>query len=303
MSAMRIAIITPTFAATGGWVGLVARYVDADNYYYLAIRSNGRFGLYRRLDGVDTLLLENRTFSPLPTRVRLAADGARLTVVINDFEAGAASDSALRRGRAGLATFLTRADFDDVHAAATPEPVTLLETNYPRIGYDYSRPYTEIGGLWRVIHDSSSGTNIGTAQLDISGSALAINGVEVRNQEIESLVRFDEYGPSRQGAWFGLLARFVDPRTHYYVTARSTNLIQIRKQVNGVITVLGSAPFTAVPGRDYLLRFSVINDQLQLFVDGVLVVRARDDEIASGRFGVGTYRATALWRTVIVRQP
>ena len=31
--------ITPTFG-TGGWVGLVARYVDADNYYYMRIRDN-----------------------------------------------------------------------------------------------------------------------------------------------------------------------------------------------------------------------------------------------------------------------
>ena len=32
--------ITPTFGGTGSWVGLVARYVDANNYYYVAIRDN-----------------------------------------------------------------------------------------------------------------------------------------------------------------------------------------------------------------------------------------------------------------------
>ncbi len=48
---------------------------------------------------------------------------------------------------------------------------------------------------------------------------------------------------------------------------RSTGQVQIRKIVNGVITVLGTANFTAVLGRYYDVRFLVINDQLQLYVD------------------------------------
>ncbi len=45
--------ITPTFSGTGSWVGLVARYVDADNYYYVAIRDNQTYGIYKRVNGVD----------------------------------------------------------------------------------------------------------------------------------------------------------------------------------------------------------------------------------------------------------
>jgi hypothetical protein len=57
--------------------------------------------------------------------------------------------------------------------------------------------------------------------------------------------------------WFGLLARYIDARNHYYVTVRSTGQVQIRKIVNGVNTVLGTANFTAVPGRYNDVRFSV----------------------------------------------
>ena len=92
-----------------------------------------------------------------------------------------------------------------------------------------------------------------------------------------------------------MLARYVDARNHYYVTVRSTGQIQIRKIVNGVITVLGSANFTAVPGRYYDVRFLVINDQLQLYVDRALVATAHDREIASGQYGMATYRAAANW--------
>jgi len=113
----------------------------------------------------------------------------------------------------------------------------------------------------------------------------------------------DAFAASQQGAWFGLLARYVDERNHYYVTVRSTGQVQIRKIVNGVITVLGTANFTAVPGRYYDVRFLVINDQLQLFVDRALVASAHDGDIATGQYGLATYRAAARWESISVRQP
>jgi len=99
------------------------------------------------------------------------------------------------------------------------------------------------------------------------------------------------------------LARYVDARNHYYVTVRSTGQIQIRKIVNGVITILGTANFTAVTGQYYDVRFLVINDQLQLYVDRVLTVTAHDRDIAKGQYGIATYRAAANWDAFSVSQP
>jgi hypothetical protein len=87
------------------------------------------------------------------------------------------------------------------------------------------------------------------------------------------------------------------------VTVRSTGQVQIRKIVDGVITVLGSANFTPVLGRYYDVRFLVINDQLQLYVDRALVATAHDRAIASGKYGLATYRAAARWETFWVFQP
>ena len=113
----------------------------------------------------------------------------------------------------------------------------------------------------------------------------------------------DAFAASQQGAWFGLLARYVDANNHYYVTVRSTGQVQIRKVVNGVITVLGTASFSAVPGRYYDVRFLLINDQLQLYVDGALVATAHDGAIAGGKYGLATYRAAARWENFAVLQP
>jgi hypothetical protein len=293
--------VTSSSLGAGGWVGVVARHVDADNYYYVAVRNDNAFALHRRYKGVDTMLLENFNPISLPARVVLVADGDRIYALINNLYSGDVRDDALPRGRAGLATFQTRADFDDVLVAST-EKLSLMEKDWFSYGYDFGRPFTEIGGDWRAIEDEW-GTPLGFSQVDVRGAAFAVIGTPVRNQEIVSVARVDAFGSSTQGAWLGLLARYVDARTHYYVTVRSTNQIQIRKQVDGVITVLASASFTAVPGRNYHFVFQVINDQLALYVDRTLVATARDDAIASGQYGIATYRSTATWQSVAALQP
>jgi hypothetical protein len=296
--------IAPTFSSSTGRAGLVVRYIDPNNYYFLAMRPGGILRLYRMLDGVESVLWQRATGTRLPGRVALAADGARITVYFNDAEFGEAPiDRELRPGRAGLATFQTRTDFDNVYVTAIPAPVSLMEKDFPRVGHDSSEPFTQIGGDWRVIWDEVANTNIGIAQLDASGRTLAFNGVPVRNQKIVALARLNSFNSPPEDAWFGLLARYVDTRTYYYVSVRSTNRIDIRKKVNGVITVLATANFTAVPERDYQLRFSVIDDQLQVVVDGLVVASARDDEIRSGQYGIATFRATALWRYIGAFQP
>jgi hypothetical protein len=82
-----------------------------------------------------------------------------------------------------------------------------------------------------------------------------------------------------------------------------TGQIQIRKVVNGVITVLASANFTATLGQYCDVRFLVISDQLQVYVDGSLTATAHDGAIASGKYGLATYRAKANWETLSVLQP
>jgi hypothetical protein len=65
------------------------------------------------------------------------------------------------------------------------------------------------------------------SQLDTSGSALAFIGTPVENQDVSARVRLDSFAASQQGAWFGLFARYVDPRNHYYVTVRSNGQLGI----------------------------------------------------------------------------
>jgi hypothetical protein len=215
------------------------------------------------------------------------------------------TDNSLSHGRGGLMTSFARADFDDVHVAGTDEYVPLFSRDYGFSGYSYVSGLHELSGDWDV-HQSCDSEGCwlnGLAQRDTSGSAVAVIGTPVPNQEISARMRLDAFATSQQGAWFGLLARYVDASNHYYATVRSTGQIQIRKIVNGVVTVLGTANFTAVPGRNYDVRFQLIEDQLHLYVDGALLVAAHDRDIAKGQYGVATYRAAANWSSFEVMQP
>jgi hypothetical protein len=275
------------------------RYVDADNYYYVAFRNDNTFGIYRRLNGVNTLLSDWTLYEPL-SRVSVTSDGESLWVENGRHDRGYARDTSLRHGRAGLATFQTRADFDDVLVDAT-EPIFYQQKAYFPGYSDYSRPFTELGGVWELESDGFGGF-AGLVQRDRNVSALAFGGTPVENQEVIGVVRFDAWGNFNQ-AWFGLLARYVDARNHYYMTVGRTNLLQIRKMVNGVSTVLASVDFTAVPRQVHEYRLRVVGEQLHAYVDGTLMAWARDGDIARGKFGIGTYRAQAMWQTASAIQP
>ncbi len=61
--------------------------------------------------------------------------------------------------------------------------------------------------------------------------------------------------------------------------------------------------FTFDRTRVQQLRFRLVEDQLQLWVNEGLVISAHDDDIAEGHFGLATNRAAATWHRFFVKQP
>jgi hypothetical protein len=303
--------VEANFVQTSGdgdsWVGLVARYVDANNYYFAVIRTNQTYAVYKRVHGVDTLLQEGTYYPPISQRVVLVVDGDQISLKFGSQPFLIGTDRSLPHGRAGLATWRARADFDDVYVAGTSE-YGLQNRAWGWAGHNVDVDLTTAGGNWQVPwHEQEDPEDttypLELRQLDMSGDARAYTGTPVGNMDINTRVRLDAFGASPQSAWFGVMARYVDPANFYYVTARNTGQIQIRKVVDGVITVLASASFTPVAGQYYDLRFLVINDQLQVFVDRTFMASAHDDAIARGQYGLATYRTAATWESLSAVQP
>jgi len=110
-----------TFAGTGTgdrWFGVMARYVDDSNYYYLTLRQTNLVSLRKLTNGAITELGTYSLPITLGTwyRLRIEAVGAQIRGFVNGVLVAEATDTTHPRGAAGPITNRTAADFDDYHA-------------------------------------------------------------------------------------------------------------------------------------------------------------------------------------------
>jgi hypothetical protein len=103
--------LTPT-----GWFGVMARYTDDGNYYYVKVGAAGVASIRKLVNGTIFELAN----APFPVSantwytVRLEVVGAQLRAYINDRFLMEATDTSHATGKYGLATYRTAATFDDV---------------------------------------------------------------------------------------------------------------------------------------------------------------------------------------------
>jgi hypothetical protein len=106
-----------SFAANGTqdkWLGVITRYRDDANYYYLVLRSSNQVSL-RKLENGQIVELARTTLDVTPGswyRLRLEAVGDKLRGYVNDVLRVEATDSSHPLGISGMATYRTAARFD-----------------------------------------------------------------------------------------------------------------------------------------------------------------------------------------------
>ncbi|HKS58428.1 MAG TPA: hypothetical protein VJS12_24235 [Steroidobacteraceae bacterium] len=96
------------------FVGLMARHVDDNNHYYVALFRD-RAAIRKRVNGVHSSIKQVPfTFLPgVAYRARLEAIGSSLRLYINEALVAEGVDATLPTGRYGLITFNATADFDN----------------------------------------------------------------------------------------------------------------------------------------------------------------------------------------------
>jgi hypothetical protein len=280
-------------------VGLAVRFVDADNYYSLTVRSSNVVQLRRRLNGIETVLGE----APWPTdfaerrRLSLVVEGDRLVGTVGNTLLEA-EDTALAHGRAALVTDYAQADFDNVYVAPT-SAFSVFSRSYD--GRNQGGPELNyIGGHWEK--DTLESPKL--RQSDTSGTAIAHIGVPIRDQTVSSAVTVNQFAPTATAvASFGLIARYTNPQNYYVLSVRSSNTFQIRKIVNGVTTVLAATDIGVTPGTYHRFDFRVVGNELHAFLDGVRHLSTVDNSHATGSYGITTYRTDAYFDDLSVSQP
>jgi hypothetical protein len=275
------------FNGADPWVGLMTRYTDEANYYCVTLRSSGRIAIQRMYNGVFTELASVpwEVVAGRHYRVTLESSGSRHAVFIDGFFRVEAYDSQLPQGRGGLRMYQASADFDNV--VVTPGPLTNLA---------YTELFTE-SGFW--VGDPAP---VRLVQTEPLGIARVLTGPAREDQIVQADVTVDSFASSGS-PWVGLIARYVDAYNYYYVSARQTNQLSLRKLTNGATTVLGTVSLPVTLGQPFTLRLEAIGDRLRVYVNDEVRIERRGAEVVVGRAGAHTNNAVAFFEGYRAYEP
>ena len=296
--------IRPTaFNGNDRWVGLAAHYRDANNFYYVTLRSSGSVALKKIVNGVFSNIASapldvsiNRTY-----RVRLESVGKRQRVYVNGVPMLDADDAAIPSGRAGLLTFRAAANFDNVVVSPTPTTSMFVGNQY---GIQATTDvWTRTGsGQW-VTTVSNLPNTLRYVQTSVAGDARATVGVVTDDQSVDVRARATTFAGGSGDRWFGAIARYSNATNYYYFTLRSSNMLSLRKVTDGQVTVLRSVALPVVLGRWYRLRLEAVGSQLRAYVNGTLWLEASDTTHVFGQTGIVTFRTAAEFDDYRAIQP
>jgi hypothetical protein len=282
--------VTPaSWDLSASYSGVAVRYVDDNNFYFAGVRSSGNLQIGRKLNGATTILAQRAlNVAPLSAHhIGLYIRGSKLWAYVNGENYLAAEDASLSQGRAALVTHRARANFDNTYVKPTGGALLLWGI----------QTLTYTGGNWQRV-----GVNL--QQSDTNGNAFAIvPNPAIEDQVIRAAARLDAWGSTSPVSWLGLVARYADPQNYYYLSVRSSNSLQIRKVVNGAVTVLKSVTLTIQPGEVHRYALEVRGNELSASVDDIVLARAIDDSLTSGQYGLATYRAGATYTDMSAEQP
>jgi hypothetical protein len=279
------------------WVGLATRWTDASNYYYVTLRSSGIIQLKRKQGGVfATIDSASIPWALHHTyRLRLESVGTLHRVYVDGNLVLEAWDDALSHGHAALLSYRVAADYDNVIVSPF-----LTQTIYAaRDGLVYNPPQLQplpwsYSGSGQWSWQSAGPGSVFFNQASTADTTRAVVGPDQSNMDQIVQARVRPRAFSAAGSpWFGVMARYRDVNNYVYVTLRKSNIVSLRKLVNGSIVELGAAVLTVTPNTWYTVRLEAVGSRLRTYVNGGLVLEATDPQPVIGRVGLVTSRAAA----------
>jgi hypothetical protein len=276
---------------TTHWAGLMARYTDSRNFYYLMHDAN-TLQIRKIVNGVFTPIASTPFTLQVGRkyRFRLETVGTWLRAYVNDRLMLTVRDTAHSAGRTGLTMWKANAEYDNVVMTSSPYTTLHADSFNGTDDEKITPPWvTSPANAWARA-TTGAGAQV-FKQSVANGDARAVHGAPTNDQIVTADIRPTSFHAT--GGWAGLTARYVDTKTYYYAFLQSSGKVSLRRWMNGQITVLDEAPFTVTAGTSYRVRLEAIGSYLRLYVNGQFVAEAVDSAIAQGRYGLVTYRAAA----------
>jgi hypothetical protein len=272
-------------------IGLVFRYVDADNYYRLSLdNERGYRRLVKCIGGTFTTLWEDMTASyrqSVAFDVRIDAFGNRLTALLNDSPLFDVTDDSHKFGRVGLYSWLNvGASFEALRVdALETDPVLMRPDLGSLAGWLVLDPPRALAGpsAWTPGPDGMTQTSlVHQAGADQIGAHLL---TATQWDDMQFCVQLRTSSDGTMGA----LLRYLDKDNWYRFTMNRTDGVhRLEKRVHGVQTVLWQATAGVDLDRTYSLTLRATDSRLAGSLDGVPLFSVIDTDITRGSVGLTT---------------
>lgn len=127
-----------------------------------------------------------------------------------------------------------------------------------------------------------------------------VTGIDWTNQGIEADVKPTAFDGSNR--WVGLAVRRTDASNYYYVTLRQSNVLELKRMLNGAFVTLASHPIQVALHRTTRLRIEAIGTLIRVYVNGRRALQVHDSSLARGHAGLLMYKARADFDNVVLSQ-
>ena len=179
----------------------------------------------------------------------------------------------------------------ELPAVIPPQP-TMIQDTFQSGSADRWTPHT---GSWSVA--TTPATRV-YRQTSLAADATTVfDNTDWTNQSVQADVRPTAF--SGNDRWFGLAVRRTDASNYYYLTARSSGVVQLKKMLNGSFQTLASAELPVAANTSYRFRLEAIGTTIKAYVNGFEVLSAIDGSLAHGQAALLTYKAAVDYDNVI----
>lgn len=277
--------------------GVIARYVDSTNYYYLVLRTNNTVELKKLVNGSATTL-DSASFTSSTGNwytLRLEIVGTSLEGYVNGQSLVSATDTEFDEGSAALLTFFTSASFDDVIATPNVSGLTPFGDDFEDNDSD---GWNDSSGTWSVVTD---GTKVYSQSSTSGDGRSAITSANWSDQIVEADVKAPSFG---SGGTIGLMGRYQDTGNYYGVALNGdSDTVSLVKYVAGTASTLATTSFTVDSATWYDVRLKILDTTLKVYVDGELELATTDSALADGSAGLVSSAASLRGDEVLISVP
>ncbi len=183
--------------------------------------------------------------------------------------------------------------FFDLPETITPSPV--IATGFAGSAAAFEPQL----GAFDVV--TTPGGNRVYRQSSLAGDYRALVGGDWTSQSIEADIKPTAFSGSNR--WAGMAVRYLDASNYYYVTLRSSGLVELKLMRNGVHTTVAQKALPIVAGRSYHVALQSFSTLLWVLVDGKQFIWWEEpNPIPHGRSALLGYRTAVDYDNVVASQ-